>query len=496
MLTVRGEVRPPPVRVTVVTAFCETSSSCGSASVVIQVSRVPLRAQEALNGPGLRCRLTPIGRRPPLSAASCAPVSVVGRSMAGRSTAIDEWAASNPPCTRWRSIPDSGTSATRRERMSSISDGWPSSAVHTVAEPTSPPWSSTRGAAPSLARAGSWTVTAKVTAATPRTAATPYRMRCAVRSLGRCLAGQNRTSSIGTTYASQASTSMSRGSAGMPSTPVSREPCTEPGDASQDRSAVRCWPASSQPASCAERKVVTTRPPATITRNTEVILKKRARLIRRLPRYMPQPRPTEVRMPSTAPIAAVTVLLAAWKVASRNTEVSMPSLRTARNAMIARACALPSPSACAALASRSRFMPRECLAIHSTMVVTKTTATAPMIASMPSCAAWGRLASTSARVTPMPTDRATAAATPVHIDTNDRPLRRRNAATMLTISAASRPSRRPMTNVASTATPGFVAAGRHVEGSPVHCAHRSSPYLVRAGATPWRRLVRLPLCPR
>ena len=154
-------------------------------------------------------------------------------------------------------------------------------------------------------------------------------------------------------------------------------------------------------------------------------------------------------MPSTAPTNALVVLLAAWNVASRKTEVSKPSRSTARNTIATRAIDVPLPSAFAAAPSSSRFMKRACVVIHSTIAVTKTTATRPMTVSMPSCWRCGRLCSTTFSVTPTPMLSATAAVTPYHIGRSEAPLRRRNVAMMDTTRTASRPSRRPITKVGS-----------------------------------------------
>lgn len=110
-------------------------------------------------------------------------------------------------------------------------------------------------------------------------------------------------------------------------------------------------------------------------------------------------------------------------------------------------------SACSASFSSWWLSSWAWLPIHTTMVVTKTTATSPMTVSMPSWAACGRLFSTRLRLTPTARLTSTAAATPIAIGTSDLPLRRRKAAMMLTMSAASRPSRSPMMNVASTVFP-------------------------------------------
>ena len=158
-------------------------------------------------------------------------------------------------------------------------------------------------------------------------------------------------------------------------------------------------------------------------------------------------------MPSAAPVAANQELAEAEKVASRKTVVSKPSFNTARNAITTRARDDPVPSAWPAAPSSSRLRPRAWAFIHSTMPVTNTTATMPMIASMPSCCACGRLCSTTFSAIPTPRLTTRAAATPINIGVRERPFRFKNAATMPTMRAASSPSRRPMMKVASTSDP-------------------------------------------
>jgi hypothetical protein len=136
-------------------------------------------------------------------------------------------------------------------------------------------------------------------------------------------------------------------------------------------------------------------------------------------------------------------------VARRNTDVSKPSLRTARNAMAARAHAVPRPAAAAALVSRSPRRSRAWVRIQTIIAVTNTTATAPMTDSIPSCPACGRARSRASSPTPTAMLSSTASATPHHIGTSEIRLRRRNAAMIPTMRVASRPSRRPITSVAS-----------------------------------------------
>ncbi len=93
------------------------------------------------------------------------------------------------------------------------------------------------------------------------------------------------------------------------------------------------------------------------------------------------------------------------------------------------------------------------------MPVTKQTATAPITVSMPSCAACGRLVSTSHNVNPTAMLSATAQTTPIISGTSELPLRRRNVATIDTISAASSPSLRPIMKVASKSSPAGASDG-------------------------------------
>src|SRR4051812_44440913 len=154
-------------------------------------------------------------------------------------------------------------------------------------------------------------------------------------------------------------------------------------------------------------------------------------------------------MPATAPPTALAVLVEAWKVASRKTADSKPSRSTARKAIATSAHDVPSDMAPEAESSRSRLRKRACLLIHRTIAVTKATATRPITVSIPSCCRWGRLRSTRSRATPTPMLSRTAAPTPHHMGRKDAPLRRRNVAMIETMSAASRPSRRPITKVGS-----------------------------------------------
>ncbi len=203
-----------------------------------------------------------------------------------------------------------------------------------------------------------------------------------------------------------------------------------------------------QPASCAVRRAPTTSPAAISTKNTPVTRKNRPRLSRTPPKYRPTPSPIAAAMPAAPPSRANHRFPCdVSAAASRNTDVSKPSLRTARNAIAASASAPPRWTARPASRSSS---PLSCAAlpfIQMIIDVTNTTAMALMTVSIISCWTCGRLAANRSRPTPTATLSTTAEATPANIGRIDWPLRLRKAATMLTMSEASRPSRRPMRNV-------------------------------------------------
>jgi hypothetical protein len=79
------------------------------------------------------------------------------------------------------------------------------------------------------------------------------------------------------------------------------------------------------------------------------------------------------------------------------------------------------------------------------------TAIAPTTVSRPSCSFWGSSWSMSCRRTPIARQMAAADTTPTQTQrrASVRPSWRRNVAMMETMSAASTPSRRPITNVGS-----------------------------------------------
>jgi len=83
--------------------------------------------------------------------------------------------------------------------------------------------------------------------------------------------------------------------------------------------------------------------------------------------------------------------------------------------------------------------------------VTMPTAIAPTIVSRPSCCFWGSSSSMIWRITPTARQMAAALTTPAQTQrrASVRPSWRRNVAMIETMSAASTPSRRPITNVGS-----------------------------------------------
>ena len=140
-----------------------------------------------------------------------------------------------------------------------------------------------------------------------------------------------------------------------------------------------------------------------------------------------------------------------WKTASRKTAVSRPSRKTAKNAMPTSALTEPSFSALAVLSRSSPDSPAACRRIQTSMKVTMPTATAPTIVSRPSCSFWGSSWSMICSATPTARQIAAAEMTPTQTQrrASVRPSWRRNVAMIETMSAASTPSRKPMTNVGS-----------------------------------------------
>ena len=167
---------------------------------------------------------------------------------------------------------------------------------------------------------------------------------------------------------------------------------------------------------------------------------------------MPYPSAIAAASPSTTPSPAAVVSVASLNAASRKTEVSKPSRRTAKHAIPTSAHIDPVSSAPAARASSWPRRSRAWLVIQTIMYVTIATATSATIDSSPSCARCGSRSSTTRSTTATPTQRTTASPTPAHIARSPsvRPVRRRKAAMMPTISEASSPSRSAMTKVVST----------------------------------------------
>ena len=115
--------------------------------------------------------------------------------------------------------------------------------------------------------------------------------------------------------------------------------------------------------------------------------------------------------------------------------------------MTASANAPPPLTARAASRSSSPFMRKALRFIQMIIVVTKTTAIAPMTVSSISCWRWGSEAETTSNPAPTAMLMATANPTPMTMGRTGLSLRLRKAPTMLTMSVASRPSRSPMRNV-------------------------------------------------
>ena len=167
---------------------------------------------------------------------------------------------------------------------------------------------------------------------------------------------------------------------------------------------------------------------------------------------------TAATIPSRAPAPAVVGSSALWKAATRKTAVSSPSRKTAKNAIATSALTEPSASAARVLSRSSPARPRAWRRIHTTMNVTMPTATAPTIVSSISCSRWGSCSSTTCSVMPTARQIAAAASTPVQSQRSAprAPSWRRKVAMIETMSTASTPSRRPMTNVGSM--------GGHIRG--------------------------------
>ena len=134
-----------------------------------------------------------------------------------------------------------------------------------------------------------------------------------------------------------------------------------------------------------------------------------------------------------------------------NRTVSTPSRITARNDSATRARVLPAEIATSTPRSNSPFSARPCRRIQNSIHVSTPTAST---AASPSSVSWttsGSFSIVSVTATPIPIDRASAARTPAAIlgSASRRPILTRYAATMPTMSAASRPSRSIRKKVAS-----------------------------------------------
>ena len=184
---------------------------------------------------------------------------------------------------------------------------------------------------------------------------------------------------------------------------------------------------------------------------------------------MPTPMTIAAAMPTAPPSTAQPRPPPdAWVAASRKTAVSKPSLSTARNAIRASASEPPVLIACCASRSSSPLNREALRFIQMIMVVTKTTAIAPMTVSSISCCLWGRFSDNRFKATPTAMLMPTARATPTNMGRTDLPLRFRKAATMLTMRVASRPSRKPIRKV-PTKMPCTVSPIDLCGGLPILC---------------------------
>src|SRR3954453_4411215 len=180
-------------------------------------------------------------------------------------------------------------------------------------------------------------------------------------------AGHSTNSRSGIAARNHATVSATTGRGWIPSIPVARADCTEPGRMNELRSATcSCMPLS-HPASWAVCAADANSPATTNTSTTPVTLKNLARLMRSPPLYNAKPMPTATTRPRTAPVPAAAVSSELSKTASKNTAVSSPSRNTARNAMITSAITEPSARAPARFVSMSPFSPRAFRRIHTIM---------------------------------------------------------------------------------------------------------------------------------
>ena len=147
------------------------------------------------------------------------------------------------------------------------------------------------------------------------------------------------------------------GSGCSPSIPVSNEDVTVPGTTSQLRSSACPWKLLSHAASCAVWAALASSPPATSTSTTDVTLKNRARLIRIPPRYKPRPITTAMRMPSSAPSPAAARCRLPETRRAGTPPSRDPRAAPRRTPSPTSAHAEPLASASAAMPSSSAFMP-------------------------------------------------------------------------------------------------------------------------------------------
>ena len=124
---------------------------------------------------------------------------------------------------------------------------------------------------------------------------------------------------------------------------------------------------------------------------------------------------------------------------------------TAKNAIATSAPVDPRASAARALSRSCPDSPRACRRIHTTMKLTIPIAAMPTTVSSPSCRRCGSSSSSTSSSTPTAAQITMAAPTPTHIGrrASRRPSWRRKLAMMPTMSAASTPSRRPITKLGS-----------------------------------------------
>ena len=285
----------------------------------------------------------------------------------------------------------------------------------------------------------------------------PSRPARAARPPGRAAAGGRRPAS-GSAYRSQPSTSPTVGSGWSPSTPGEQRARTEPGRArASSGRPPASWKLFSQAASCAVWIALATRPGGDQYQHGRGDPEEAGKIeVNAAVVDAPSDRRPRERYPSSAPSPAESASPEAWNAASMKTAVSRPSRTTAKNAIATRAQAAAG-GASAALARRSPASVAAWRRIHTIMKVTMPTATAATTVSSCSCWRWGSdwsstcSADGDARCTVrwlQDDSRPTSPAAQ-----SRRPCWRRKAAMIPTISDASTPSRKPITNVGNTEQP-------------------------------------------